>query len=47
MLRNNSNLAPYDIVNRIVDDVSEFSHDTEQSDDISILAIQYFADALF
>ena len=47
MLRNNSNLAPYDIVNRIVDDVSEFSHDTEQSDDISVLAIQYFADALF
>jgi sigma-B regulation protein RsbU (phosphoserine phosphatase) len=41
-LRNNSSLAPYDIVNRIVNDVSEFSHGTEQSDDISVLAIQYF-----
>jgi len=46
MLRNNANLAPYEIVNRIVDDVTEFSHDTEQSDDISVLAIQYFGKRL-
>jgi len=42
MLRNNANHAPYEIVNRIVDDVNEFSHGIEQSDDISVLAIQYF-----
>ena len=46
MLRNNANHAPYEIVNRIVDDVSEFSHGIEQSDDISVLAIQYFGKQL-
>jgi len=42
MLSRNASHAPFEIINSIVDDVNEFSRGTEQSDDISVLAIQYF-----
>ena len=40
MLCKNENHAPCEIIRSIVDDVHEFSRGTEQSDDISVLAIQ-------
>ncbi|MCX6258156.1 MAG: SpoIIE family protein phosphatase [Bacteroidia bacterium] len=42
MLGHSANHVPFEIVNRIIDDVRKFSLGAEQSDDISILAIQYF-----
>jgi len=46
MLTNNTHNAPYEKVKCIVDDVRRFSHGAEQSDDISMLAIQYFGKQL-
>ena len=41
MLEKQSNHHPMEIIHNIVDDVKTFSHGAEQSDDISLLAIQY------
>ncbi len=46
LLLNLANHAPIELIHHIVDDVKAFSHDTEQSDDISVLAIQYYGKQL-
>ena len=46
LLLNLANHAPIELIHHIVDDVKAFLQDTEQSDDISVLAIQYYGKLL-
>ncbi len=46
LLASQVNQTPIKIIRHIVDDVKAFSQGTEQSDDISVLAIQYFGKQL-
>lgn len=46
LLLNRANHTPIELIHHIVDDVKAFSQGTEQSDDISILAIQYYGKQL-
>ena len=41
VLQNSAIQTPYEMVNYVVNDVNRFTQGTEQSDDISVLAIQY------
>ena len=44
MLQGQKNRTPRELIRRIVEDVRNFSQGTEQSDDISLLAIRYAGD---
>ncbi len=46
ILHNQANHTPFEIIQHIIDDVKDFSQGTEQSDDISVLAIKYLGKPL-
>ena len=41
-LRTQSHLRPYAVLKMIINEVHQFADGTQQSDDITMLAIQYF-----